>query len=441
MIQMPHQILIFCAQITNRLKYALDWVFREQMGIDYRITYNKAHWQNHSGLKLNYSEEKVGAEEVHIIPHKIIYEHEVKEQKLNVNRWKHSTILFYNQPGALIPFDIFAATFYQLSRYEEYLPHKKDKHGRYAHTNSVAHEYSFLQKPVVDEWVQAFKKILEKKFKLSLPENHFSFLPTYDIDIAYAYLHKQRKQNWGGALRDLSKLRFDWAIDRLIVTNSKKTDPYDAYAWMDDLHRFYDCSPIYFFLVGKPGPFDRNLSAKNPALRQLIRETTQKYTVGLHPSYGSFNQTSIIKKELKDLEHISNRMVTKSRQHYIKLSLPETYRCLIDAEIEEDYSMGYATKNGFRAGTSQPFLWFDVARGEKTELRIHPFCFMETTAINEHDGSKEEAYNEVERIIHHVKQVKGRFVSIFHNNNLGTGRENKGWHKFYQKMIELIVDA
>ena len=437
-MEFPHQILIYCVQITTRLQYVLDWIFREQMSIDYRITYDKETWLNHHGPKVNYSESRMQNEDILIIPHRLIFETGESVQQLNVNRWKKSTILFYNQPGALIPFDIFSATFYMLSRYEEYLPHKKDKHGRYWHTNSVAAQYAFLQQPVVDEWIVAFKKILERKFNISIPHNEFSFLPTYDIDIAWAYLNKPKKQNWGGAIKDLLKLKIGWALDRLLVHTSKKQDPYDAYAWMDDVHKFYNLEPVYFFLVGQQGAFDRNIDPKDPAMQELIRHTAARYHVGLHPSYASFNQPAIVQKELHTLQNLTGRYILSSRQHYIKLQLPDTYRDLIDIGIEEDYSMGYPTVNGFRAGTSQPFLWFDLAREERTSLRVHPFCFMETTAINVYDGAKTEAYREAERLIMAVKQVQGRFVSIFHNNNLGTGREHKGWHKLYQKMIELI---
>src|SRR5690606_13563221 len=153
---------------------------------------------------------------------------------LNINRWKKSTVLFYNQPGALIPFDIFSAVFYLISRYEEYLPHRKDGHGRYMHTNSAAFQYSFIQQPVVDEWINAFRHILEKKFQLLLPQQSFEFQPTYDIDIAWAYLNKPRKQNIAGALRDLLKLRIGWFFDRILVSTSGRQDPYDAFKWMED---------------------------------------------------------------------------------------------------------------------------------------------------------------------------------------------------------------
>lgn len=436
-----YQILVYCEQITHRLQYVLEWIFQEQLQIDFKVTYDAEQWKAHDGLKINYSEKRIEPEDILIRPHRLIYESGETVQQLNINRWKKSTVLFYNQPGALIPFDLFSAVFYLISRYEEYLPHKKDQHGRYAHTNSVGYQYSFLQQPVVDEWLMSLRRILEKKFRIILPLPAFEFLPTYDIDIAWAYTNKPRKQVWGGAFKDLIRFRIDWFFERILVNTSGKQDPYDAYKWMEDLQAYYKFQSIYFFLVGANGTYDRNISASRPAMQALIRDTSTHAQIGLHPSYGSYNIQSTLEKELLTLENIIDKPVTKSRQHYLKMNLPETYRHLIKLGIQDEYSMGYGMVNGFRAGTSRPFYWYDLSNETKSGLRVHPFCFMDATAINLYGKSMSSAYSEAERIVLALKQVRGRFVSIFHNNNLGRGRENKGWHKMYQKVIELLIKS
>jgi hypothetical protein len=438
MTEYKHQILIYCEQITHRLQYVLEWIFREQLQLDFRVTYDRQQWKEYEGMKINYSEQRIDIEDILVRPHRLIYETGEAVQQLSINRWKKSTVLFYNQPGALIPFDIFSAVFYLIARYEEYLPYKKDNYGRFGHINSVAFQYSFLQQPVVDEWIASLRKILEKKFRLILPLPNFEFLPTYDIDIAWAYRNKPKKQQWGGAARDLLRLRFDWVWDRILVATSGRPDPYDAYKWMKDLQAYYKLHPIYFFLVGGDSVYDRNIGAANPAMTNLIQDTVDHAEVGLHPSFASNQGMSYLEKELGTLEQIVDKPVFKSRQHYLKLHLPQTYQHLIQLGIKHDYTMGYALINGFRAGTSRPFYWYDLSNEQITDLRVHPFCFMDTTAINVYGKNKNEAFAEVQRLVNAVKQTHGRFVSIYHNNNLGTGRENKGWYKFYQKTIELI---
>ena len=80
----------------------------------------------------------------------------------------------------------------------------------------------------------------------------------------------------------------------------------------------------------------------------------------MHPSYFSLKDAAILKKEKLRLENIINTPVTFSRQHYLRLSIPETYQNLIDLDIEEDYTMGYAKTVGFRASTCTPFYFYDL---------------------------------------------------------------------------------
>ena len=54
-------------------------------------------------------------------------------------------------------------SFFLLSRYEEYLPHSKDQYGLYAHENSIAYKEGFLHQPLINIWLEDFRKLLEKK--------------------------------------------------------------------------------------------------------------------------------------------------------------------------------------------------------------------------------------------------------------------------------------
>src|ERR1700748_2142339 len=109
-------ILLFSTFNTPRLRYILHWIFNEQLQIEVLCTSDFDYWNNYNGAKINYSDQKTDISSLHIIPHKLLNEPGIETQQLSVNRWKHSAILFYIQPGALVPFDIFAAAFYMISR-------------------------------------------------------------------------------------------------------------------------------------------------------------------------------------------------------------------------------------------------------------------------------------------------------------------------------------
>jgi len=63
----------------------------------------------------------------------------------------------------------------------------------------------------------------------------------------------------------------------------------------------------------------------------------------------------------------------------LRLNLPDTYRNLIDEDITDDYSMGYAALPGFRAGICSPYNFYDLDIEVETKLRVHPFMVMDGT--------------------------------------------------------------
>ena len=305
-----------------------------------------------------------------------------------------------------------------------------DMYGRYAHENSLAFKEGFLNIPLVNIWIQDFGKALKNKYSmLNIQYSIFNFLPTYDIDIAYSFKHKGLLRNLGGFLKSPS-------LERLSVLSNLKKDPFDSYEFMQQLHAENKLEPIYFFLVATSGSmYDKNISPYSNAMWQLIKRHAKKYNIGLHPSWRSNKNQSILNREKKVLETASGISVKNSRQHYIKLSLPDTFEKLIEAGIENDYSMGYGSINGFRASVASSFYWYNLKTEKMTALKLHPFCFMDANSFYEQQLNAEQAYDEIIHYQEVCKKVNGNFISIFHNNFLGTDKQFAGWREMYVKFI------
>jgi hypothetical protein len=171
---------------------------------------------------------------------------------------------------------------------------------------------------------------------------------------------------------------------------------------------------------------------------KLVKQHVKKYIVALHPSWQSGDSVSLLKKEKQQLEAMSESPVTRSRQHYIRFLLPEGYKCLTEAGLTDDYSMGYGSINGFRASVANSFFWYDLDKEEQTSLRIHPFCFMEANSFYEQRYSAQEAYIELMHYYTQCKEVNGTLISIWHNNFLGTGKAFAGWKEIYEQFIAQV---
>ena len=419
-------MLLYSPTISARLQYIATTVFST-----IECTNNVQAFIESNEPKINYSNQSISPQELWIKPHGLLEETGIKEQTIEVIEWQNLKIFFKTE--GTIPFDIFSASFYLLTRYEEYLPHKKDMYGRYAHENSIAFKHDFLQYPLVNLWMME----LNKQFPfVATPKKIFSFIPTYDIDIAYAYKHNSIIRNVVGFFKNFIKGNIENVIERSQVYTGKKKDPFDVYSWLNQLHKKYKLHATYFFLVAKKiKAYDRNINPNSSAMQQLIKEHAEKYTIGIHPSWQSGDNENLLLQEINQLKNSGEQKVICSRQHYIRMSLPTTYTLLQQQGIEDDYSMGYGSINGFRASYTLPYKWYNLENETITSLIIHPFCYMDANAFFEEKLSVEQAETELQFYHDIVKKVNGQLITIFHNHFLTEQPEWLPWRNMYANFL------
>jgi hypothetical protein len=418
-------LLIYTDQQSTRLAYIISTLFQGQAD----ITYDLAHFKDYTGLRINYSSTEIIGVNCHIHPHGILIEHDIKPQIINIFEWKNKPAFF--ETSGSIPFDLFAASFYLITRYEEWLPHQKDQYGRYLPEQSLAYQNGFLQFPLVNYWLAE----LTKELNIDIAY-HFSLKPSYDIDIAYSYLHHLSTRNIFGYFKDLLNFKFSQLAERLQVLAGVQKDPYDIYDWLHLLHESLKLKPLYFFLVAsKRNSLHKNISPGTVAMQALMIEHSKRYTVGLHPSVVQNNTEQTLQKEKKLLENIIEQPVKHSRQHYIHLKFPETYKALVDSGVEADYSMGYPQINGFRASYTKPFNWFNLGTNLPTSLVVYPFCYMDATAIFHEKKTVSEAARTLDQFYALYQQYGGVFIPIFHNNFLTNQPAFIDWRNLYADFL------
>ena len=425
-------VLVYALHIGSRLSYIISVLFPGAV-----ITDSEEQFINFSGVRINYSPEKMGDDSLWVVPYGLLDEKEIKLQTVDCFEWE-GVKAFFKTAGDL-PFDLFSAAFYLLCRYEEYLPHELDEYGRYAHENSLAYKEDFLKLPLVNLWMKAFEREIQKRNQNSefrIQNSEFSFVPTYDIDIAYSYLHKPLWKNVFGFYRDLLQGKFEQVMERGNVYSGRKPDPFDVFDWMDALHTKYSLNPVYFFLtIIKRGQYDKNLSSESKPLQNLYKKLAGRYLAGVHPSWQSGTEVWLLEKEIQTLKGIIQKPITLSRNHYLRFTIPYTYRRLIAAGITDDYSMAYGGVNGFRASYALPYKWYDLEQESVTALSIHPFCFMEATSYFNQGYSALQAREEIQYYYDMVKSVNGEFITLFHNHFLTEQVEWIEWRGMYEDFL------
>ena len=329
---MMYAALIYSHSITPRLQYIVDFL-SHYYGLPFKLTSDEASFSKADiACKINYSYHRIANGEVWIHPHALLFESAIHQVKAECFQHKGHTVFFKTEGD--VAFDLFAAVFYLLSRYEEYLPHEKDRYERYAHENAIAFREGFLQLPLVNIWLEDFRDLLSEKNDQFSPLNtKFSFVPTYDIDMAWSYRNKGFERNAGAVLKLFLTGKWQGIFQSVFQCYEKKgrIRLMPMSGWMN-LHHQYKLSPVYFFLVARQkGKYDRNIDVENKEFRQLVQTIAAEYEIGLHPSWASGDTPSLLSKEKTWLEKLVKHRVNASRQHYIRFDLPATYRHLLAA--------------------------------------------------------------------------------------------------------------
>ncbi len=435
-------MLIFCEQINPRVSYSFEYVFIQRLGLSFDITNNENEFLSATDNKINYSLKYFeGITCIH--PAGLLSENRItkkSKKNLKVSYQNGIPIIFETSVECGLGFDIFSAIFYFLSRYEEYHPFEADSHDRFPAKESLAFRNIFLNQPVVDHWVILFKQFLLGRFgTLHFKKEEFEIIPTIDVDSPWCYRHKGIVRNGLGLLRDLTYLKLKLVFIRIVVLLRIKSDPWFVFNWLNAFLSENQLHPIYFIHVGRYGLYDKTVNPNRFMFKRFVQKLNANYPVALHPSYNSSTKPAIFKSEVKRLSKIVGFPVQKSRQHYLKFQLPEYYQMLIDAGITDDYSMGFADKPGFRAGTTRPFFWYNLKEEKPTQLIVHPFAAMDRTLNKYENQSVQGARLIYAELLSNVQEVDGLFVTLWHNESFSNLLEWNGWKDLFLEVMKKPV--
>ncbi len=429
-------ILVYSHKNSARLRYILQMVFTQFLGFEIKITNQVEEFIAFEGVKISYTKSPIGSE-LFFSSHSIIFEKGILDYTINVTSWNGQKVFFEQAENSALPFDIFASSFYLLSRYEEYLPHIKDRFQRFPAKESLAYKNGFLKTPIIEYWLIDLVAVIQTKFPDFKPKpREFKFVNTIDVDNAYCYLEKGIVRNVASSIRSIINLDFEGLVERVKVLIGKEKDPYDTFDYLLRVQNKYEFKSIYFFLLADYGHNDKNIAVTSKKFQLLVKSMADYVKVGIHPSWASNTNSEKLPLEIQRLETITKREVFRSRQHFLKLDLPTTYRRLIDLGITEDYTMGYASQVGFRAGTSLPFYFYDLDMEVQTQLVLHPFALMDGTLNEYMELPVDDAQYLIKELMDRVKQVNGTFISLWHNETVSDNRHWNDWKQVYEFTIE-----
>jgi len=427
-----NRIIVYTDSLHPRIQYVVRTVLSDFLNLDVDLTADKAKFIQSPLPRLTYLES--GLENIPNI---------FNSQIIESNDIFNPSFTEFDQielKQIHTDFDVFAFCFFMLSRAEEYHTDTEDNHGRFPAAHSYASQHNFLQIPVVDimceslyEWIRNFYPSL-----IHQPSESTALL-TFDIDIAFAQKAKPFIRQAGAVLKDISSFNFHKLSKRISVLQGKHPDPFDVYDYLEKLAYHIEIPFVFFFLVRSGGKYDKAVNTGHKDFVKLVKRISEFAVIGIHPSYSGGQDAETIIQEKRILEDITGKEIIHSRQHFLKLQMPQTARALSEAGILHDFTMGYAETPGWRAGTCKPFRIFDVEKNEILPLTTYPLSIMDGTLGEYLALSPEEAMKTTEEIINVTRHHRGVFIPLWHNETISNTGKWTGWkEQVFEPMIESL---
>src|SRR6478672_11882177 len=143
-------LLVYVEEITPRIQYIFRFIGRELFETSFQLTTDLNFYRAHFVPKLNYSSTEIEPGEFYLLPANLLFETELKDQPVECFDLNFHKALFPTTGD--FPMDIFAASFFLMSRYEEW-HFRKDNPGKpFKAELSVAFREHFLGEPLVNLW-------------------------------------------------------------------------------------------------------------------------------------------------------------------------------------------------------------------------------------------------------------------------------------------------
>ena len=433
-------------------KYIIDIIFREFLGLDFKLIINNGelkindwiielengyklivedHFFNKFPNDLEYLKEENIPKIIEFGENDFIVEDDIPII------YGTNTLITNNQSTIICGIDIFASSFFMLTRWEEYVNKNRDNHDRFPAYESLTYRNNFLDRPVVNEYVEMLKNmLLHLGLNQKTKNKNYQLILTHDVDEIVMW--RSWKQVFRVALGDVvkrrdTKLAFSRIAEYFLIKQGKIKDPFDTFDWLMDKSESIGAKSRFYFMSGGVTEFDNRYDIKDA--KKLIEKIKNRgHIVGIHPSYNAYNDAKQLKKEKEALESVCKCKIKEGREHYLRFEVPTTWQIWEDNGFEIDSTCGYADKEGFRCGTGDEFSVFNILSREKLKLKERPLVYMDDNRLKgERIYDKKLLLKNISSLIEKSKKYNSTYTLLFHQSIFAT--EEIDYKGIYEEVI------
>lgn len=151
------------------------------------------------------------------------------------------------------------------------------------------------------------------------------------------------------------------------------------------------------------------------------------WEIGLHGSYTSSKKPDRLAEEKGRIESVVGTELRGNRQHYWRLSQPDTWRHLHDIGIRYDMSLGSSTEIEFQHG-------YDLLRPFDDEFVVFPWSLMDG-AVMESGDTAAEILQRCRALFREAQEHSTVLILDWHAGDVFS-EDYPGWAEMYGRLIE-----
>lgn len=334
--------------------------------------------------------------------------------------------------------DIFASSFFMLTRWEEYVNKTRDQHNRFPATASLAYKSGILDRPIVNEYVEMFWNMLKNLgYQKERKQHKYEMMLTHDVDSPFKY------NNWKSGIREIGrdllkkhniKLATKSLLSKIKSHLDSHYDPNNKFDFLMNQSEKLGLKSYFFFMGGGLTKFEENYDLRHKKIQTLVKEIKSRgHFIGFHPSYDAYNNKEIWKKEKFNLETSINQEVFYGREHYLRFEAPFTWQIWEDNNMLWDSTLNYADHEGFRCGTCWQYPVFNFLTKQELNLIEKPLIVMEGNFFTYQKELEIDTIKyKIVTLINKCKKYNGTFVLLWHNSRF----DNNDFKKIYLETIQ-----
>lgn len=360
-----------------------------------------------------------------------------------------SKLINFNEKGAEINYDILGLTFWMLNRLEEIHRTDLDNHERFPAINSHAYKYDYLERPIVDEWLDILQQVIQRVWpNLKLKKHQFSIKVSHDVDVPSRFAFSRPFsviKSMASLVLKNNNIKLALMAPIIYLGSKNKIhplDPYNTFDWLMNISEKNNLKSAFYFICGRTDKSkDALYEPEHPIIKKMMLEIYKRgHEVGLHPSYNSYNNPEQINFEAQRLKKVCKELGIEQsqwggRMHFLRWSHPTTLQAWNDAEMSYDSTLGYADRPGFRCGTCHEYTGFNPVTDTILNIKIRPLIIMDCSVIAKHYmglGYTKKALNEIIKYKRICEKVEGNFTFLWHNSFFN----GKKSFKLYEDIIQ-----